>query len=564
VDASRTLEPHPGRLATTGGPDRRHRLTHRALPLALTGLVALLVGMVVGALHVPAERRLADRFGAAWQRGDYAAMHRMLTPGARAAAPLPAFAAAYRDAAATATATSIRVGSAGEPQDGVVALPVRVRTRIFRTVSGTVGLRFAGDGDRARIDWQPDLTFPGVPPGGRLDRRTQLPPRAAILARDGQVLAQGPERTSPISGVAAQVVGELGTIPPERRRELRSRGFPPDARVGLTGLERALDHRLTGTPGGTLLGGTRVLARATPRPGQNVTTTISPRLERAAASALAGRNGGVVVLSPSDGQVLAVAGIAYSGAGPPGSTFKLITTTAALEDHRVKLDDTFPVQTAAVLEGVRLSNANGESCGGTFREAFAESCNSVFAPLGVKVGPQRLVETAEKYGFNHDPGVPGAVYSTIPPGNRVGDDLAVGSTAIGQGTVEASALEMASIGATIANRGVRARPTILVGQRPSLTRVTSPQMAATLRSLMVGVVAHGTGTAAQIRGITVAGKTGTAELGAGPGVTDAWFVAFAPARAPQLALAVVMFRAGAGGEAAAPVAHDVLVSGLRR
>ena len=113
---------------------------------------------------------------------------------------------------------------------------------------------------------------------------------------------------------------------------------------------------------------------------------------------------------------------------------------------------------------------------------------------------------------------------------------------------------MASIGATIAKGGVRARPTILVGRRPSLSRVTSPQVAATLRSLMVGVVAHGTGTAAQIPGVTVAGKTGTA----------AWFVAFAPARAPQLAVAVVMFRAGAGGDAAAPVAHDVLVSALRR
>src|SRR4029453_19277113 len=158
-------------------------------------------------------------------------------------------------------------------------------------------------------------------------------------------------------------------------------------------------------------------------------------------------NGGVAVLEPGRGEVLAVAGIAYSGAGPPGSTFKLITTTAALEDHKVKLDDRFPVQTAAVLEGVRLSNANGEACGGTFREAFAESCNSVFAPLGVKVGPQRLVRTAEKYGFNHDPGVPGAVYSAIPPGDRIGDDLAVGSTAIGQGKVQASALEIASIGA---------------------------------------------------------------------------------------------------------------------
>lgn len=530
----------------------------------------MVAGMVVGALHVAPERRMAERFGAAWQRGDYAAMHRLLSASARSAAPLSAFSAAYRDATATATATAIRVGSAQDPQDGVVALPVRVHTRIFGTVPGTVRLRFAGSGEDARIDWKPDLTFPGVAPGQRLDRRTRLPRRASILARDGQVLAEGQDRTSPISGVAAQVVGELGPIPAERRQELRARGFPDDARVGLSGLERAFDARLTGTPGGTLLAGTKVLARAAPHPGRDVSTTISPRLERATAAALGGRNGGVAVLYPGTGEVLALAGIAYSGAGPPGSTFKLITTTAALEDRKVKLDEKFPVQTAAVLEGVRLSNANGEACGGTFREAFAESCNSVFAPLGAKVGAQRLVQTAERYGFNRDPGVPGAVYSTIPPGDRVGDDLAVGSTAIGQGEVQASALQMASVGATIANRGVRVEPTVLLGRRPRRSRVTSPRVAATLRSLMVGVVKHGTGTAADIPGVTVAGKTGTAELGGGPGGanipgnTDAWFVAFAPARSPQLALAVVMFRAGAGGDAAAPVARDVIVSALRR
>jgi cell division protein FtsI/penicillin-binding protein 2 len=192
----------------------------------------------------------------------------------------------------------------------------------------------------------------------------------------------------------------------------------------------------------------------------------------------------------------------------------------------------------------------------------------VFAPLGVKVGPERLVETAEKYGFNRDPGIPGAAYSTIPPGDQIGDDLAVGSTAIGQGKVEASALQMASVGATIGNHGVHAQPTVLLGQRPRLRRVTSPEVAATLRSLMVGVVRYGTGTAAKIPGVTVAGKTGTAELGGGlggeniPGNTDAWFVAFAPARKPRVAVAVVMFRAGAGGAAAAPVAHDVLVAAL--
>lgn len=557
------------RLAGGLAPDRRQRLTHRAMPLAATALVALGAGMVVGALHVAPERDLAQRFGEAWQRGDYRAMRALITPGARAATPAAAFDSAYRDAAATATATSLRVGSAHDPHDGLVALPVSVRTRIFGVVEGTVQLPFVGEDDQARIEWKPTLTFPGVAPGERLSRNTRLPPRATLLARDGQALAKGPDRSSPISAVAAQVAGELGPIPAERRQELRARGYPDDAMVGLSGLERAFQDRLAGSPGGALLAGTRVLARGRARTGRAVRTTISPKIEAATTAALGGGNGGVAVLRPSSGEVLALAGVAFSGQSPPGSTFKLITTTAALEGHKVKLDDSFEVKTAAVLEGVKLENANGESCGGTFREAFAESCNSVFAPLGVEVGPERLVEVAERYGFNQPPGTPGVAESTLPASDQIGDDLAVGSTAIGQGKVQTNPLEMASVAATIGNRGLRAHPSLVYGQRPRLTRVTTPQVAATLRMLMVGVVKFGTGTAADIPGLTVAGKTGTAELGAGPGGenvqgnTDAWFVAFAPARRPRLAVGVVMFRAGAGGQAAAPIARQVLASVLQ-
>lgn len=532
-------------------------------------LVALTAGVVVGALHVGPERRAAQSFGQAWQRGDYAAMHGMLTPAARAATPLRAFEAAYREAAATATATAVRVGEARDPDGDAVPLPVSMPTRIFGRVAGVVRVPFAGEGDERRIAWAPALTFPGVEAGQTLSRRTDLPPRAALLARDGQVLAEGPDRSSPIPGVAGQVVGQLGPIPPERRAQLRALGFPDDANVGTSGLERAFNTELAGYPGGTLRVGGRVIATARARPGRTVRTTISPKLEEATVAALGGRNGGVAVIRPSDGEILALAGIAYSGVGPPGSTFKLITTTAALEDEKVGLEDTFPVRTAAVLSGVELENAHGESCGGTFRNSFAHSCNSVFAPLGVEVGARRLVEEAEQYGFNRPPGIDGAAMSTIPPGDQIGDDLAVGATAIGQGKVQASALQMASVGATIANRGLRAEPTLLYGRRARLSRVTTPAVAATLRSLMVGVVKKGTGTAADISGVTVAGKTGTAELGGGvggenvEGDTDAWFVAFAPARRARLAVAVVMFRAGAGGAAAAPVARQVLASALQ-
>jgi cell division protein FtsI/penicillin-binding protein 2 len=211
---------------------------------------------------------------------------------------------------------------------------------------------------------------------------------------------------------------------------------------------------------------------------------------------------------------------------------------------------------------VPLSNANGESCGGTFVEAFAESCNSVFAPLGVKVGKQKLVEVAERYGFNEPPSIPGAEMSQIPQPSGIGDDLDLGSTAIGQGKVVTNPLEMASIAATIGNHGLRAEPRLVVGGRPRLTRVTTPQVASTLRRLMIGVVKFGTGTAADIPGVQVAGKTGTAELGLGPGDTDAWFTSFAPARRPSVAVCVWRLRAGAGGDAAAPIAHDILATAL--
>jgi cell division protein FtsI/penicillin-binding protein 2 len=524
--------------------------------------IAFIVGVVLGALHVAPEHRVADRFARAWQRGNYAAMYRELTPVARARTPLAAFRAAYAETAATATQVRVRTGGAGDPSDGAVAVPVTVTTRIFGKIPGTVRLPFSGSGDAARINWQPNLTFPDVGPGQQLQRQTQMPTRATLLARNGQVLAQGSDRTGDLPAIAPDIVGELGPIPPEDRLRLRSLGYPDDASVGISGLERALEPLLGGRPGGTLSIGDRIIGRSVARAAPPVRTTIDPKLEQAAVNGLAGRSGGVAVLRPATGDVLALAGTAYSGTGPPGSTFKLVTTTAALEDHKIRLSDTFPIQTAAILEGVRLSNAGGEACGGTFVQAFADSCNSVFAPLGVKVGKQKLVQVAERYGFNQQPLIPGAQMSQIPQPSGIGDDLDLGSTAIGQGKVVTDPLEMAAIAATIGNRGLRAEPHLLLGQRVRRTRVTTPQIAATLRKLMIGVVKFGTGTAADIPGVQVAGKTGTAELGLGPGDTDAWFTSFAPARRPIVAVCVWRLRAGAGGQAAAPIAHDILASAL--
>jgi cell division protein FtsI/penicillin-binding protein 2 len=383
--------------------------------------------------------------------------------------------------------------------------------------------------------------------------------------------------------VAAQIAGAPGPAPPDQRAALRAAGFPANTPVGLTGLERVFQTELAGTPGGKLLAGHRTLARSAPRQAPAVRTSIDPGLEQAAITALAGRYGGAVALDPRTGEILALAGVAYSALQPPGSTFKIVTATAALESGAVKMTDSFPIATGAVLEGRTLQNANGESCGGTFIQSFANSCNSVFAPLGAKVGGPKLVATAERFGFNRDPGIPGAATSTIPSAETIGDNLAVGSSAIGQGRVQASTLQMATIAATIADRGRRPRPSLALHPHPRFDRVTSVAVARKVRQLMLAVVAFGTGTAAQIPGVKVAGKTGTAELkdttqpakqtpgqppppppASDPKNTDAWFVAFAPAGNPRICVAVLLTQAGAGGATAAPAAHDILVAGLKR
>src|SRR5947209_13445357 len=120
----------------------------------------------------------------------------------------------------------------------------------------------------------------------------------------------------------------------------------------------------------------------------------------------------------------------------------MITLSGALDAHIATPHTSFPYGTYATLDGVRLNNANGEECGGSLELAFAVSCNSVFAPLGVKLGAARLVAMAEGFGFNADPGIVGAAASTIPAPQQIQGELDLGSTAIGQGQVQASALEM--------------------------------------------------------------------------------------------------------------------------
>ncbi|HKP91038.1 MAG TPA: penicillin-binding transpeptidase domain-containing protein, partial [Thermoleophilaceae bacterium] len=302
-----------------------------------------------------------------------------------------------------------------------------------------------------------------------------------------------------------------------------------------------------------------------------VRTTIDLGIEAAAQTALAGRLGGIAALDPRTGRVRALAGIAFSAPQPPGSTFKIVTLAAALEHDVAKTSTRFPFASYALIDGVKLQNANGEVCGGTVAEGFIESCNSVYAPLGVRVGADRLVEMAERFGWNRPPPFPGAKPSTLPEADRIASKLELGSTAIGQGRALATPLQLAMVAQTIAAGGRMSEPTIDPDARPRSRRVMSTHTAHVLRKLMVGVVARGTGVAANLGDGVVAGKTGTAELESTTGPTatqtadrrsrtDAWFTSFAPAKKPRIVVAVMLVRAGAGGETAAPAARAVLQS----
>jgi cell division protein FtsI/penicillin-binding protein 2 len=570
--------------------ERRRRLLTRAGPLAAIALLAFIFGAVKGSPGSP-EKDAANRFVEAWEARNFRGMYGELNEASKAAVGRKAFEAAYRETEQVATARTIEAGSASDVAKTnagqVVPVEMAIGTVAFGAVEAEVELPYAEGG----IDWDPSLAFPGLKTGEELAADVELAERAPILARDGTKLAEGPaqEREHPIGTAAIDVTGEVGEASDEEElARLARHGFPPETPVGISGLERAFNDRLAGKPGGSLLAvaadGTtvRTLAKAKPKPGAPVKTTIDPDLQESAVAALAGRAGGVAVLDARKGDVRALAGQAFSAPQPPGSTFKVITTTAALEADAVSLDDEFEITDGVNVGGRFLNNANGEFCGGTFREAFAESCNAVFAPLGPAVGNDKLVETAEAYGFNspvtlYEPQIVQEVdpeESTIP--TEIGEEIDLGVSAIGQGEVLATPLEMASVAQTVANDGVREPNSIVLNKklRPKAesTRVMSEQTAQELTELMIGVVVEGTGTAGAITEAQVAGKTGTAELGPKPGeedkenpvqIKDAWFTAFAPAEKPRLAVGVMLIEAeAAGGEVAAPIASEILSAGL--
>ncbi|MBA2537177.1 MAG: penicillin-binding protein 2 [Actinobacteria bacterium] len=429
-----------------------------------------------------------------------------------------------------------------------------------------------------------------------------------VLARNRKKKVQGNDwylRTYPSDGLAAQVVG-YSTI--ERAR---------------TGLEESLNDYLTGSNANlsTIVDRTIDKLKGITQQGNDVITTIDIRAQRVARSGLAGECGAAVALEPSTGRVLVMASSptydpnliekSYRRAtnvqascepaspllnratqGPvfiPGSTFKIVTAAAALDSGRYTPSSRFTDRGYCIEYGKRVSNYSDQSGPHVFgdvdfSEAVENSINSVFCELGKKLGPKLILEYAKRFGFYEDPPLetpseertPSGLYSK---GKLYDPDdpnaIDPGRLGFGQERMLVTPLQMAMVAAAVANEGRVMRPyvvsRIVAPDGGIITRTTrdewrramKAETAAVLTDMMVRVVESGTATSAQISGIEVAGKTGTAETGR-ENENDTSFIAFAPAGNPQVAVAVYLQNQdGVGGSTAAPIAKAIMEALLR-
>ena len=344
------------------------------------------------------------------------------------------------------------------------------------------------------------------------------------------------------------------------------------------------------------------------REGNDVVTNLDVRGTQAAVAGLAGRKGAVVAMEPKTGKVRVMVSepeydpnLIPSDIGqlnrdpnqpllnrttqelyPPGSTFKVVTATAALDSGKLTPDTVIDGSSPKTISGVPLENAGGESFGPiSATDALTNSVNTYWAQVGERIGRDTLVEYMKRYGFYADPKLDYPDEQKIPSGiiNGDGDYVTggfdVGRVAIGQGGLEgevrAGPLQMAEVAAAVGNRGRLMKPQLTdrivrkdgrIKERiqPDLQSVVmKPETADELANMMSRVVEEGTGTAAALAGIRVAGKTGTAETGPNREFTQAWFICFAPVENPQMAVAVTIPNAsGQGGTVAAPIAKSVL------
>jgi peptidoglycan glycosyltransferase len=341
------------------------------------------------------------------------------------------------------------------------------------------------------------------------------------------------------------------------------------------------------------------------REGNDVVTTLDQRAQQTALQALGGRPGSVVALDPATGAVRVMASVpdfnpndvpdkskqlnsaqgsplfnrATQGRYPPGSTMKVVTAAAAIDSGKFTPNSVVDGSSPKTIGGVPLANDGGTSYGPTdLTNALTHSINTVWAQVGEKLGKQTMADYMERFGFNREPPLDYPAEQMTPSGifdrGRLIDPTAavdIGRVAIGQERLQVTPMQMAMVASAVADDGKLMRPHLTdrierkdgrIKQRiePDLfSRVMSKDSSDKLAQMMTNVVKEGTGTAAALSGLQVAGKTGTAEVGPANQFTQPWFIAFAPVDKPKVAIAVTVEKThGQGGTVAAPIAKQVL------
>jgi peptidoglycan glycosyltransferase len=421
--------------------------------------------------------------------------------------------------------------------------------------------------------------------------------RGSIVAADGTVLAVSHrhsegiyERSYPTGDLFANAIGYSFVGP------------------GNTGLEQYRNEALTGARSRGVQSILDQLQGRKPR-GEKVITTLDPAAQRIAQNALAGQQGAVVALEPRSGAVTVMASSpsydpnsvrstkafqALSGDSrgrplvnrttqfgyAPGSTFKVLTATAAIDTGAFTPQSTISGRNDIPVSGVALQNDNGESFGQiSLTQALVNSVNTAWAQVAEKLGKATIARYMSRFGFDRKPQLdyPADEMSSSGEQERghivapTSDRVDVGRLGIGQDKLAVTPLQMAEVAAAVANNGTLMKPhltsRIVNAEGETVDRVSphvqsvvmKPSTAAAVTGMMEAVVKEGTGTAAQIPGVQVAGKTGTAETLKGTAINNVWFIAFAPANAPTVALAVTLQGVpGQGAAFAAPVAREVI------
>jgi len=551
--------------------------------LLLAGLicVALVVGVGIFVVEhgksAAATRRqqasaAADKFLRTWASGNLSALPAQTVTGsaavAQAYASLDLALGIPAKTGGTAAASPMPPPAAGLPIKVELAAPIgsgeliTVPATVTIDVPGLgpwrnpIKLRVRAAGDRSLIDWSPQAFATAFKAGDHFRVTRTNPRRAAVLGSDGRPLT-----------VRADVRALVGTVGPATTTQAKADpSLRPGDPIGQSGLQAASDAALRGKPSGALTlvnsAGHPVatLARWAGRKPVAVSSTLNPTMQAAAAKALAntGHPSALVAIDARTGAVLAASSTpagyprALLGRYPPGSTFKMVTLTAALMSGRTLATPTSCTPTVTV-NGYTLSNAGGESFGSIpLLRAFAVSCNTSFVNLAESLPAGTLSAAAALLGCNigHAP-LPVPSYGCSYPADATG--TAYASSAIGQGTVLTSPLAIAAIAAA-ADSGTWHQPHLTPGASP----VSHPLPAAVakgLRQAMRAVVTSGTATSANLPGTPVFGKTGTAEHGTGKNPpTHAWFAAFRG----NIAVAVLVEDAGFGATSAVPVATSFL------